>query len=91
MAVSGQGEIAWDVGGIGEADAATIDALARLQLAAKRAGCRLRLCNATTELFELLLFAGLAEALGVEPGRKPEEREEPLRVEEEGQLLDLAV
>ena len=41
-----------DVGGI-EADAVTVDALARLQLAARRHGCQVRLRNASNELLEL--------------------------------------
>ena len=44
-------------------DAVIVDALARLQLAARRHGCRLRLCNASKELLELVAFMGLAEVL----------------------------
>jgi hypothetical protein len=73
------------------ADASTVDALARLQLAARRAGVDLRLRHATRELRELLAFAGLEEALRVEARRQPEEREERLGVEEEGQLGDPAL
>ena len=91
MAVSGGREIVCDVDGIVEADATTVDALARLQLAAKRSGFRLRLRNPPRELTELLLLTGLAEVLGVEPRRQAEEREERVRVEEERELADLAV
>src|SRR5262245_40757103 len=56
-----------------EPDAVTVDALARLQLAARRYRCRVRLRNATPELAELVAFMGLEdvlpEELGVEPGR----------------------
>lgn len=90
VAVSAQKEIVCDLGRLGEADVATVDALARLQLAAKRAGYRLRLRNATRELTELLLFAGLAEALGLEPRRQAEERKERLGLEEEGKFADPA-
>lgn len=45
------------------ADAATVDALARLSLAARRHGCELRLLHATRELRELIAFIGLAEVL----------------------------
>jgi hypothetical protein len=45
------------------AEAAVVDALARLQLAAMRAGCRISLCNATPELVELIAFVGLADVL----------------------------
>jgi ABC-type transporter Mla MlaB component len=51
-----------DVSGIG-VDAVTIDALARLQLAARRHGCRIRLCNASSELHELVDFMGLTNVL----------------------------
>jgi len=51
-----------DVRGAG-ADAATVDALARLQLTAKRLGCRMRLRNASAELLQLVAFMGLADVL----------------------------
>ena len=68
----------------------TVDALARVALAARSRGRRLRLRGVSRELRELIALAGLEEALGVEPGRQPEEREEPLGVEEEGELPDPA-
>jgi hypothetical protein len=46
-----------------EPDAVTVDALARLQLAARRLSCRLRLRNASPELLELVAFMGLADVL----------------------------
>jgi ABC-type transporter Mla MlaB component len=49
-----------DVCGV-DADAVTVDALARLQLAARRRGCRVCLCNASDELRELVCFMGLTE------------------------------
>ena len=51
-----------DVHGV-PADAVTVEALARLQLAAKRTGCRVRLRNASRELLELVAFMGLANVL----------------------------
>lgn len=51
-----------DVAGV-EPDAVTVDALARLQLAARRHGCRVRLRNASPELLELVAFMGLADVL----------------------------
>jgi len=51
-----------DVSTIGP-DAVTVDALARLQLAARRHGCRVRLCGASPELLELVAFMGLADVL----------------------------
>lgn len=71
-------------------DADTLDALARLRLEARRLGLELRLCGASVELRELVAFAGLEDALPLEPRREAEQREQPLRVEEEGQLGDAA-
>ena len=51
-----------DVRGV-EPDAVTVDALARLQLAAGRHGCRVRLQNASSELRELVAFMGLNDVL----------------------------
>jgi hypothetical protein len=63
-------------------DLRTVDALARLRLAGKRLGFEVQV-TATEELLELVELAGLLEVLW-----EPEEREEPLRVQEEGQLGD---
>ena len=63
-------------------DLGTVDAFARLCLAGKRLGFEVR-PTPTEELLELLELAGLVEVLW-----EPEEREEPLGVEEEGQLGD---
>jgi ABC-type transporter Mla MlaB component len=46
-----------------EADAVTVDALARLQLAAQRAGCTVRLRGASPELCALVEFMGLADVI----------------------------
>jgi len=46
-----------------EPDAVTADALARLQLAAGRRGCQVRLRSASTELLDLLAFMGLSDVL----------------------------
>jgi anti-anti-sigma regulatory factor len=70
------------------ADLATIDVLARLQLAARRTGLELRLRHASCELQELIELAGLGEVLRVEAGGQPEEREQRLGVEEERELDD---
>jgi ABC-type transporter Mla MlaB component len=45
------------------ADAVTVDALARLRLAARRRGCRMRLRNASPELLGLIALIGLDDAL----------------------------
>ena len=44
-------------------DAVTVDALARLQLAAHRRGCQVRLRNASDELLELVGLMGLRDVL----------------------------
>lgn len=70
-----------DVAGV-DPDAVTVDALARLQLAARRHGCQVRLRYASSELLELLAFMGLhdvvpdhwppaARQLGSEPPSHP--------------------
>jgi len=51
-----------DVCGV-DPDAVTVDALARLQLAARRHSCQIRLLNAPHELLELVAFMGLRDVL----------------------------
>src|SRR5215210_722872 len=55
-------EAVCDVRGV-EADAVCVDALARLQLAAKRYGCRVRLRGGSPELRDLVEFMGLADVV----------------------------
>ena len=76
-----------DVRGL-RADVAAVDALARLQLAARQAGFELRLVHASAELRCLIAFTGLGEVLRVEPERQAEEREQGRGVEEERELGD---
>jgi ABC-type transporter Mla MlaB component len=52
-----------DVGGFDEVDAVTVDALARLQLAARRRGCQIRLRGASRALRDLVELMGLADVL----------------------------
>lgn len=68
------------------ADLGIVDALARLQVAARRSGYEIAVTNVPCDLLELIDLAGLRDALGVEPLRQPEEREERLGVEEEREL-----
>jgi ABC-type transporter Mla MlaB component len=81
-------EVLCDVRALVGTDAATVDALARLQLTARRLGRRIHLRHASSELRELLEFLGLGETvpccapLRVEPGGKTEEREQGRRVQE---------
>ena len=51
-----------DVTGVG-VDAVTVDALARLQLAARRCACTVRLRNASPQLRSLVEFMGLEDVL----------------------------
>lgn len=51
-----------DVSGI-PPDAVTVDALARLQLAARRTGCRVHLRNASEDLLGLVELMGLIDVL----------------------------
>jgi ABC-type transporter Mla MlaB component len=51
-----------DVRGV-EPDAVTVDALCRLQVAARRSRCQVRLRNASPELRELVRFMGLEDVL----------------------------
>jgi hypothetical protein len=53
-------------------DAAAIDTLARLQLTARRVGLELRLRHASSELQDLLAFAGLRDVLRLEAGGQSE-------------------
>jgi len=85
---SGADVLVCDVGALTHPDAGTIEALARLQLTARRLGCRMRLRDPSPELAELLDLFGLAGVLRVEPGRQPEEREQPLGVEERVEMGD---
>jgi hypothetical protein len=58
--------IVCDAGGF-PPDVATIDTLARLQLAARRLGLEVWLRDPSTELQDLLAFAGLRDVLRIEP------------------------
>jgi ABC-type transporter Mla MlaB component len=84
--------IDWDLSALAHVDAGTVDALARLQLTARRSDACVRLCNATPELLELVDFMGLSEVLlCVEAGGQTEQREHRVGVEEERELDDPAV
>ena len=78
------------VRGIVRPDAGTLDTLAMLQLAALRLGLRVELDGVRPQLCELLELSGLAEVLGVEPGRETEQREQPLGLEVEDDPSDAA-
>src|SRR5437773_4263816 len=85
-ALAGGGDveaIACDVSELA-AEVAAVDALARLALVARRLGCPLKVRRASPQLRDLVELCGLSDALGVvgRNGRQPEEREEPVDVEE---------
>jgi anti-anti-sigma regulatory factor len=70
------------------ADLATVDALARAALNARRAGLRLRVVNASRELRDLIALTGLEDVLLGRDSRQAEEGEQPLGVEERGEPDD---
>lgn len=82
------GPVDCDVGALNP-DAVTVEALARLQLTARRLGRRVRFKDASPELQRLLCLLGLDEVLpcggtsNVEPGRETEEREQSGGIKEE--------
>jgi ABC-type transporter Mla MlaB component len=84
-----------NVGDVLLPDAVTVEALARLQLTARRRGSRVRLRDASPELLDLLELMGLSEILlsppSVGSGRQAEEWEQRGRVEEEADPGDLTV
>ena len=77
-----------DCGQLKAPTAATIDEIARFQLAARRRGCRLELANANPYLVELIGFVGLSDVLRLQARGQAEERKEPGGVEEEGERGD---
>ena len=90
----GSGIVICDVGAVSHADVGTVDALARVQLVARRHGCQVRLRRASSELRELLGLVGLREILpcgpgsGLQAGRETEEGEDPRGIEEERDPAD---
>ncbi|MEU7579450.1 STAS domain-containing protein [Streptomyces sp. NPDC041068] len=87
------GDVICDVAAVTTADLPTVDVIARLQLAARRAGSRIRLRNPTPALLALLGLVGLVELLGlvVEMEGYPEQREPPLGVQEAVEAGDTAL
>jgi anti-anti-sigma regulatory factor len=86
-----------DVGALIDPDAVVVDALAQLQLTARRLGRQVRLRHAGGELQDLLALMGLTEVVPVcaelppEPRGKAEEREEARGVEEKADPDDPTV
>ena len=79
--IAPEGPLACDVSQITQPDERALEALARLQLTAKRLGVSIRLDNAVSGLVDLVALVGLSDVLvcaesGVEVDRQVEEREE---------------
>ncbi|HTU84398.1 MAG TPA: STAS domain-containing protein [Solirubrobacteraceae bacterium] len=64
IATSGASTAVCDVAGVA-VDAVTVDALARLQLAAQRQNCHIRLLRASDQLRALVEFMGLDDVLAL--------------------------
>lgn len=79
---SGASRIDCDVGGLSDVDVVAVEAVARLELAARRAGARLRLRRAPRGLVGLLAWLGLRDVLVIEVERQAEQREQVGGVEE---------
>jgi ABC-type transporter Mla MlaB component len=71
------GTVVCDLRAVTRPDVVTVEALARLRLTARRHGCTLVIDGADPRLHALIDLLGLGEPLG-----QPEQREEPLGVEE---------
>jgi ABC-type transporter Mla MlaB component len=67
LLAAGKEVVTCDVAGV-EPDAVTVEALARLQLAARRRGCRVELVNASPELGGLVDFLGLRDVFSPAAG-----------------------
>lgn len=83
-----------DVRSVADADLATVDLLARLQLTAGRLGSTVSLRHATSDLRELLALIGLSDVvpcsdgLRLERRRQAEEGEQPRGIQEERDAAD---
>ena len=90
LTTSGADVLVCDASRLASADCVAVDAIARLQLTARRLGSRICVRHAPAELEQLLRLAGLAEICGLVAvlEREPEQGEDPLGVQEEGELGD---
>lgn len=79
LEATGAAVVVCDVGGLGPPGLGTVELLARLELAARRAGGRIRLRDPDPALHALLDLVGLRFQME----GQAEEREPPLGVEEE--------
>ena len=96
LATRGADVVTCDVAAVAPADATAIDALARLQLTARRLGRSIRLRNAPDDLRELLALTGLSDelplcaGLRIQPHRQVEQRKQ-LGIDEEIDAADQPV
>ena len=65
-----------DVGSVIRPDAATVDAVCRVRLAARRLGCGVRLRHASSELVALLDLMGLCDVAEGDSDLEPERQSE---------------
>jgi hypothetical protein len=80
--------VTWPVAGGGACDLALVDALARLQLAARRWGCAIRLRGAEDDLLGLVDLIGLKEVLTGPSGSEVAGEAEGL---EEGEIEEVVL
>ena len=65
---TGPQRLVCDVGGLIRPNAATVDVVCRIRLAARRVGCRLRLRRSSPELVRLLDLMGLCDVVEDDSG-----------------------
>jgi len=63
LRATGARVVVCDVGGLAHPNAATVDAVCRIRLTARRHGARLRLRHASPELLDLLDLMGLCDVV----------------------------
>ena len=93
LQASDSDDLICDVGAVPNPDAGTIEALARMQLTARRLGGRVKLRRACGDLRDLLTLSGLTDVLPcdelpLEPLGQAEQREPASGVEEERDPAD---
>lgn len=87
LEATGAGAVVCDVAGLGPPGLGAVELLARLELAARRSGGRIRLRDPSPALHALLDLVGLR----LESEGQPEQREPSLGVEEEVEPGEAAV
>ena len=63
LRMTGARQLVCDVGGVIRADAATVDAVCRIRVTARRLGCDVHVRHASPELVELLDLMGLCDVV----------------------------